>query len=332
MGTAVPSIRVDHGANSNASGGSGRATPVLYYLQTFHTVARERSFTRAARLLNLSQPAVSGHIRALEGYYAARLFEVRQRRTHLTAAGEALLLYTSRVFHLLDEANDVLEATRHGQHGVLRFGASTTLGNYLLPAVLGGYASARRGLVLDIAIGTSADVLTWLKSDRVQFGLVEAPLQDRDIESETIGQDELLLVTSARTRLARGGSVPPGHLARHPILRREASSGTQQLVDAELTRQSARSPTMMVLGSTEALKQAVLAGVGMAWLPRLAVMHELARGDIARVVVEGVQICRRLSLIRLRGAHLSPAAETLVDTVRAALAVAAPESISRADG
>ena len=306
--------------------GGARATAILYYLQTFHTVARERSFTRAARRLDLSQPAVSAHIRTLERYYAAKLFEVRQRRTHLTAAGEALLAYTSRVFHLLDEADQVLLATREGQQGLLRFGASTTLGNYLLPTVLGGFAQTRRDIALDVAVGNSADVLGWLKADRIQFGLVEAPLQDRDIDVEVIGQDELVLVAARRDRVLKARPLTPVGLARYPILRREATSGTQQLVDTELTRQGASSPTLMVLGSTEALKQAVLAGLGMAWLPRLAVMHELARGELGRVAVSELQICRSLTLIRLRGAQLSPAAEALVQAVRAALAEVAPRS------
>src|SRR5690348_6188442 len=124
-------------------------TPVLYYLHTFQTVAHERSFTRAGHRLNLSQPAVSAHIRALEQYYGARLFETRQRRTCLTPAGDALLAYTNRVFHLLDEADQVVDATRLGQSGVLRFGASTTLGNYLLPRVLGGYGRAHPAVSLE---------------------------------------------------------------------------------------------------------------------------------------------------------------------------------------
>jgi DNA-binding transcriptional LysR family regulator len=296
------------------------STPVLYYLQTFHTVARERSFTRAARRLNLSQPAVSAHIRSLESYYGAKLFEVRQRRTYLTPPGEALFTYTSRVFHLLDEAGQALDATRSGHHGLLRFGASTTLGNYLLPTVLSGFASAHAGVALDVAIGTSADVLGWVKSDRIQFGLVEAPLQDREVEMVAIGEDELVLVAPDEHELVRHGRVPAAGLARYPILRREHTSGTQQLVDTELTRHGAHAPTLMVLGSTEALKQAVLAGVGIAWLPRLAVMHELARGELARVAVDGLQICRTQSLIRVRGAQLSTAADALVAAVRDALA------------
>jgi DNA-binding transcriptional LysR family regulator len=301
-------------------------TPVLYYLRTFHTVADEQSFTRAGHRLNLSQPAVSAHIRALERYYGAPLFEVRRRRTCLTASGEALLAYTSRVFHLLDEADQVLEATRAGQHGLLRFGASTTLGNYLLPLVLGGFARGHPSIGLESAIGTSADVLAWVKAERVQFGFVEAPLQDADVEVEAIGQDDLILAVAASHRLARTRALPAASLAQFPILRREASSGTQELVDTELQRSGANSQTQMVLGSTEALKQAVVLGIGMAWLPRLAVMHELAKGELVHVRVEGLRICRTLSLVRLRGALLSPAAVALVVEVRLAL------SITPADG
>jgi DNA-binding transcriptional LysR family regulator len=300
--------------------------PVLYYLHTFHTVARERSFTRAAHRLNLSQPAVSAHIRALESYYGAKLFEVRQRRTCLTAPGEALLAYTTRVFHLLDEADQVLDSTRSGQHGVLRFGASTTLGNYLLPLVLADYSRAHPGVALEADIATSADVLGWVKAERVQFGFVEAPLQDGDIQVDPIGQDVLVLTAAAGHRLTRVGSLAPASLANVPILRREATSGTQQLVDSQLTACGANSPTLLVLGSTEALKQAVLRQVGMAWLPRLAIMHELASGDLARVPVEGLRICRTLSLIRLRGTLLSAAAEALVVAVRDGLSITPADS------
>jgi DNA-binding transcriptional LysR family regulator len=312
----------------NTAEGS-RPPPVLYYLHTFEVVARERSFTRAARRLDLSQPAVSAHIRALEHYYGMRLFEVRQRRTHLTAAGEALFAYTTRVFHLLDEANQVLEATRSGQHGVLRFGASTTLGNYLLPIVLGGFGRAHPRVSFDVAIGTSGDVLAWVKADRIQFGFVEAPLQDADVELESIGQDELLLTLAAAHPLVHHNRMSASSLVRYPILRREATSGTQQLVDTELARAGATSPTQLVLGSTEALKQAVVQGVGLAWLPRLAILSELRRGELAAITVEGLAICRTLSLVRMRGAHLSAAAEALVAEVRRALA---NESISLADG
>jgi DNA-binding transcriptional LysR family regulator len=100
-------------------------------------------------------------------------------------------------------------------NGVLRFGASTTLGNYLLPLVLGGFASTHPGLEFEVAIGTSGDVLAWVKADRVQFGVVEAPLQDAEVELEAIGEDELGLMAAAEHPLAsrpgvslRAGSLP----------------------------------------------------------------------------------------------------------------------------
>jgi DNA-binding transcriptional LysR family regulator len=194
----------------------------------------------------------------------------------------------------------------------------------LLPNVLGRFASRNADVVLEAAIGTSGDVLAWLKADRIQFGLVEAPLQDRDVELEPIGQDELLLVAPASHQLTRHGPLAAVSLTRYPILRRESTSGTQQLVDTELRRHAAYSPTQSVLGSTEALKQAVVAGVGIAWLPRLAVMRELSRGELSRVQVEDLEICRTLSLVRLRGSDLSPAAATLIGELRSALEIHKP--------
>src|SRR5262249_22942322 len=156
--------------------------------------------------LNLSQPAVSAHVRALEAYYGAKLFETRQRRTHLTASGEALFAYTTRVFHLLDEADQTLNATRTGQRGVLRFGASTTLGNYLLPVVVNRFTREHPRVGVDAAIGTSGDVLAWVKAERVQFGFVEAPLQDRDVDFDAIGEDELILAATSGHWLTRSGA------------------------------------------------------------------------------------------------------------------------------
>jgi DNA-binding transcriptional LysR family regulator len=179
-------------------------------------------------------------------------------------------------------------------------------------------------VAIDVAIGNSADVLAWLKADRVQFGLVEAPLQDREIDIEAVGQDELLLVAARTYRVTRHGALTPASLAHYPLLRREVTSGTQQLIDTELTRHGANSPTLMILGSTEALKQAVLAGIGMAWLPRLAVMHELSSGKLTRVQVEGLRICRTLSLIRPKESAPSAAADALLGEVRRALTAFEP--------
>src|SRR6059036_3564576 len=125
------------------------APPSLYYMRTFHAVAVERSFTNAGRRLSLSQPAVSAQIRALERHYGARLFDVRHRRVQLTPEGEAVLPYAERVLALLREADDAVAATQGLQRGHLSFGASTTIGNYMLPPVLASFRTAHPGLRVD---------------------------------------------------------------------------------------------------------------------------------------------------------------------------------------
>jgi len=279
----------------------------------------ERSFTRAGRLLNLSQPAVSAHIRALEPYYRAPLFEVRQRRTHLTPAGEALFAYATRVFHLLTEADQALIATEQGQHGLLRFGASTTVGNHLLPSVLSGFLCSHTSVRVETEIATSLDVLAWVIAEHVQFGIVEAPVQSSDVVVEPIGQDELILVVPRTHTLAAGDPVTPDQLNDQPVVRRESSSVTQRLLDAMLAGVGVKPRIIVALGSTEALKQAVLAGIGLAWLPHLAVMHELCTGELVCLPVVGLRVSRTLNLLRLNGAQLSPAAEALLADIRRSL-------------
>jgi DNA-binding transcriptional LysR family regulator len=281
----------------------------LYYLRTFQRVATERSFTRAGRALSLSQPAVSAQIRALERYYQGPLFETRHRRVYLTAEGEALFAYTERVFNLLDEASRDVAATRRAKRGSLRLGASTTLGVYLLPVALGGYTVTHPEIEIDIAIGTSTDVIGWVRAEKVPFGLVEAPLTHRDLDVHAVGQDEMVLIAAPNHPLARRDIVEPQQLADMPILRREPGSATQALVDTALERVGVRPPTLMNLGNTEALKQAVLAHVGLAWVPRVSVLRELRTGELARVPVRGVTIRRTYSVLQLHGTRLAPIAE-----------------------
>jgi DNA-binding transcriptional LysR family regulator len=301
---------------SERAAGGEQPAPSLYYLRTFHIVATERSFTGAGRALNLSQPAVSAHVRTLERYYRGRLFETRHRRVHLTAAGEALFVYTQRVFSLLDEAGVEVSATLRGKRGVLRLGASTTLGVYLLPHVLTEFVATHADVEVDIAIGTSADVIGRVLSDDVPFGLVEAPVRHRDLDVQPVGEDEMVLIAAPGHTLTRHGILDVLQLAAVPIVRREAGSGTQALVDAALERAGVSPPTLMHLGSTEALKQAVLARIGVAWVPRVSVLRELGTGELVRVAVSTVSIRRTHSLVRQKGARLAPVAEAFVDLVR----------------
>jgi DNA-binding transcriptional LysR family regulator len=303
----------------DAAGGTASEQPIpsLYYLRTFHAVATERSFTRAGRQLDLSQPAVSAHIRALERYFSGPLFEMRQRRVQLTAAGEALFGYTQRVFSLLDEATRTVAATRRGETGILRLAASPTLGVYLLPPLLGRFKRDHPDVDIDVAIAPTADIVARVVADRAPFGLVEAPVSHRDLVVEAFLEDEMVLVAPPDHPLAHRAEVAPAELGTVPLMRREADSGTRVIVDAALQRAGVNPPTLVQLGSNEALKQAVLAGVGLAWLPRLSVMRELTSGELRPIRLTGLTVGRTLSVIRRRDTPLSPIGHSFLEQVRA---------------
>ena len=297
--------------------------PSLYYLRTFQAVATEHSFTRAGRRLGLSQPAVSAHIRALEQHFGAELFEVRQRSVHLTAAGQALFTYTQRAFNLLDEAALAVAAARHAQSGVLRMGASPIVGIYLLPPLLGKLKHERPDVQIDVAITTSGEVVRQVVGEAVPFGIVEAPVSHRDVDVQPIGQDEMVLVAPpqhALARIARHHPVQPEQLEGIPVLRREAGSGTRALVDTALSRVGLNAPTLMELGSPEALKQAVLQGVGIAWVSRLSVARELAAHELELVSVVGLSVPRVLSLVHRRDTVLPALAEPLLELIHSTTA------------
>jgi DNA-binding transcriptional LysR family regulator len=294
------------------AGGAGPGAAPLEYLWTFHTVATLGGVTRAGAALHLSQPAVSGRLRALERHYGAPLLEVRHRRTRLTAEGEALLSYTSRVFNLLREAERAVAAVRDAERGHLAVGASTTIGIYLLPAALGAFVRARPGVEVAVAVGTSAEVRDRVLRDEVAFGLVEAPVPHPELEAVPFAEDEVVLIAPPDHPWAHAGRVEPAALRGGRYLRREAGSGTRAFVDAALQRAGIAAETAMELGSTEALKQAVLAGLGVAWVSRMTVRREEAAGALAVVETPGLDLTRRLLRIAPRGVALPTAARAFL--------------------
>jgi DNA-binding transcriptional LysR family regulator len=235
----------------------------------------------------------------------------------MTAAGEALFTYTERVFNLLQEAEQAVAATQGLGRGRLSVGASTTIGIYLLPPVLVEFARRYPGVEVDVAIGTTAEVAARVLADEVAVGLVEAAVTHPDLAVRPFAADEMVLIVPPGHPWAAERALPVETLRGTAILRREAGSGTQAFVDTMLERAGVSLPTAMALGSTEALKQVVLAGGGVAWVPRITVLRELSAGTLAVVPVSALDLRRDLSVIQPRGAPLAPAAEALLSLLAA---------------
>ncbi|HZS00573.1 MAG TPA: LysR substrate-binding domain-containing protein [Chloroflexota bacterium] len=283
----------------------------LYHLQTFHAVATERSLARAAARRQLPEAVVHGHLRALERHYGTPLIAVRHRRVYLTDAGATLYEYAERLFSLLDDAERVVSASAELADGQLALWATSTIANYLLPPVLASFTRAYPGVRVAVSVGTSTQTLAHVLAQEVPFGLVAVPVSQPELVVQPFATDEMVLITLPEHPWAGAAALRLDALDGAPFLRREAGSATRSLVDSRLASVGVSVATAMELGSSEALKQAVLADVGVAWVPRLTVLRELAAGTLVAVPVPDIDLRRPLSIVALRDAPLTAAANEL---------------------
>ncbi|MGH2448112.1 MAG: LysR family transcriptional regulator, partial [Chloroflexota bacterium] len=196
-------------------------------VRVFQAVARQLSFSRAARDLSLSQPGVSFHIKGLEQEMGVELFERVGRRLFLTDAGQTLAGYVQRLSLLEEEGRVALQELKGLDSGLLVVGASATIGIYLLPEVLGEFRDRYPGIKVSLRIGNKRHTLERLLENELDFGLVAGPVTDRSLAAEPYLDDELVVIVAPNHRFAKPGTVYPGELRRETFLVREPGSGTQ---------------------------------------------------------------------------------------------------------
>lgn len=273
----------------------------LHHLRVFARVAQEGGFTRAARSLHLSQPAVSKAVRELELQTATPLLERAGRATRLTAAGEVLFARSRELFAVEQTAEEELRALRGLEGGVLRVGASTTIATYLLPPYLARFRDAHPGVALRVSSANTRAIARALLERRLDVALVEGPVRHPRIEVVPWRDDELVVIAPPAHRLAKRRSIPLSAVAGEPFIVREPGSGTRRVAERALAAQRVAIDVALQLGSTEAIKQAVAAGLGLAFVSRFAVTDQVALGRLAAVSVRGAVLGRTLAELRLRG-------------------------------
>ena len=284
----------------------------LYHLRTFTHLARLGNFSRAAEDLTLSQSAVSRHIEALEREFGLPLFVRGGRGAVLTEAGRRLLERAERILRLEEEAVAALRELQTLETGCLSLGASTTPGNYLLASVLARYRLDHPRIQCRLQIANSHAILPLLAEGKVDLAVLAAPpLIPTGLCLEPWVQEQLVLVAPPGQAF---GSVPTSleTLRDQHFFLREPGSNTRLTVERHFQRLAFHPTQIMELGSTEAIKGAVAAGTGLAFLPACAVRHELESGCLALIEGPGCQIPRQLVVAYLKGERLSPAALAFV--------------------
>jgi DNA-binding transcriptional LysR family regulator len=288
----------------------------LSQLKAFLAVAQDRSFSRAAEKLYLTQPAVSKQIQALEEALGMRLFDRVGRSILLTQAGNILHDHAHIAFQTLEEARETINQLRGLQRGHLRISAASTIGTYMLPQPLGELKSQFPGIEISLAITNKARVVQQVLSHEVELGFVGPPVEPAELEMEEYLLDELVLIMAPTHRLAQEESVGVAELVEEVFILREQGSGTREIMEEELGRVRVSLKKAMELGSTEAIKQAVAANLGVSIVSKFAISLEILQGRLAVARLPELNLRRQLFVIHHGGRTLSPAAQEFCSLLR----------------
>jgi DNA-binding transcriptional LysR family regulator len=271
----------------------------LWRLHIFCKVVEHRSFSKAASAVYLSQPTVSSHIKDLEEHFACKLVDRLGREVVPTKAGELLYEYASKIIALKDHTERVLAEFQGKMKGRLSIGGSTIPGGYLLPPLLGRFKKAYPEVSVSLIEGDSAGIIQRVVEGQIELGVVGTKAREPRLEQEKFLDDEMFLFVPSNHKWATGQVITAKDLATEPFVMREAGSGTRKSIELLLDRSGHQMGSLQVvaeMGSTEAVRQAIKAGVGVSILSECAVADELAAGVLKKVRIKGLSFKRSFYL------------------------------------
>jgi DNA-binding transcriptional LysR family regulator len=274
-------------------------------MRVFAAVARNLSFTRAARELHLTQPAVSQQVKLLEAEVGMPLFEQIGRKVHLAPAGVELLRYTDQAMELLRQANESLSAMRGLKRGVLKLGAVSTA-KYFAPSLLAAFKPAYPEVTIQFAVGNREEIIRQLAANEIDLVIMGRPPRELETVAEPFAKHPLVLIASPRHPLASKHRIKLGQLATEHFLIREEGSGTRASMERVFRERGVPIQVSMEVSSNETIKQAVMADMGVSFISSHTVGLELAAGKLVLLDVVGLPIVRDWYVIHLRDKRLAP--------------------------
>lgn len=284
-------------------------------LQVFYTVAKLLSFTKAAETLHMTQPAVTFQIRQLEEHFNTRLFDRTHNRINLTEAGKRVYEYAAKIFELYGEMDNWVKELTGDVSGVLIMGASTTIAEYMLPALLGDFKSKYPDVNVRLKVSNTDGIVSMVENNVIDLGVVEAPVANKNLVVELCKRDQLVCIVPPSHLLARELSIPAQRLLDFPYICREEGSGTREVLN-EYLHGIGINPNeldvIMELGSPEAIKGAVEAGIGISVLSKATLSKELRLGDLAAIPLDP-PLERPFSFVHQKQKFRQRAMEELLD-------------------
>ncbi|GAV32279.1 transcriptional regulator [Coriobacteriaceae bacterium EMTCatB1] len=290
----------------------------LQQLRTFVAVVEHGSFSEAARVLGITQPAVTMQIQSLESELGVTLLDRRYRRVDLTEAGAALLPYARRVLEELEEARSEIETMSGRVTGHLEIAASTTPGQYVLPLQLGSFLKQYPEVSVSLRVYDTAEVVERVEQGDAHIGMTGAEVAGARVLQERLGRDDLVMVCPPEHPLADKHGIIMEDLVEEPFVMREAGSGTRMVAEEEMRRHGVDPQELDVvleLGTNEAVLSAVEGGLGIGVVSTWVADKALKLGTVAQIDVGGFPLRRPLYLVMPRTTP-TRAAHALADFLR----------------
>jgi len=279
-------------------------------IRAFHRVATSGSFTRAARELFVTQPAVSQEIKALEASLGIKLFDRSGKNVRMTTEGEVLLSYALRLFALHEEMESLFGRSKNLQHGQIKLGSTALMGTYFLPKIIGRFNRRYPGIEIDLQMGNSDQVMHLVLEGLVDLGFSGMTTNHARLESILIHQEKMIMVASPRHPLS-ARKISLDDISETPFIWREKGTQTRKLIEKWFLKQlHGHYPRKSIeLQNMEAAKRMVEEGYGITVVPEAAVKREISAGWLKPLQVEELNVLNSYYLVSLKTRKLTPAAE-----------------------
>ncbi len=288
----------------------------LHELRVFLVAAETENFSETGRILNMSQPAVSGHIQSLEQKLSTRLFDRTGRHIRLNEAGEAFVPVVRNLLKKAREAEEFIASRTGTLIGQVTVGCSTSSGKYILPRLMARFLEANPNVQMVCEVGPRGQALDRLGAGEIDLAVSSLRVPRRDIEYEHFSDDLLILIVPPDHPWAAAGCIQPTDLVDHEIICREAGSGTAYTLSREFAKHEISLdmlPSRLTLGNTEAIVQAVSLGLGPGFVSSIAAAAALRHEAVVEVKVESVHLVQPLYMARHTSFHATEAQKAFWD-------------------
>ncbi|XJZ27518.1 LysR family transcriptional regulator [Bacillota bacterium Lsc_1132] len=268
-------------------------------LQVFVTVVEKKNFSRAAEELHMTQPAVSQYIRTFEEAIGVRLLERTNKYVRLNKAGEIVYHHAKEIVGLYERMQNLVDDLTNKASGPLSIGASYTFGEYVLPHIIAKMHGKYPDIKPVVTIGNTAKIADLVMGHHLDVGIVEGHFKEtRELQTEEFAEDMMVVVASPDHPLAsKKDEVVIKNLAEQTWILREAGSGTREAAENVFQRFEISPANIMHFSSTQPIKEAVEAGLGISLLSQWAIQKELRNGDLQILDVKGMPFARQFSIV-----------------------------------